>query len=278
MKTALITGTSTGIGLSTAILLAKAGYAVTATMRNPDKAGALRERAKAEGIELEVAQLDVQDSASVQAAVNAMIAKHGQIDLLVNNAGSGYLGTLEQTPIEDAQMVMDVNFFGVWRTTQAVLPHMRQAGSGRIVNVSSVGGLIGQPFNEAYCAAKFALEGAMEALAPTLKVLGIRAVMVEPGFVSTEFVANVGGLMKRQPDPADPYLPLMQNYIAYVRKNATLGQTPDEVAVVIVEAATAPDPHFRYLSSDGVRQRAGIKYSDTTGDAVIAAMSKVLEG
>jgi NAD(P)-dependent dehydrogenase (short-subunit alcohol dehydrogenase family) len=266
MKTALVTGTSSGIGLSTAIELAKAGFAVTATMRDTAKSETLMAKAKAEGVTVGVAQLDVQDDTSVKNAVAAFMQKHGQIDVLVNNAGAGYLGTLEQTLIEDAQRVMDVNFFGVWRVTQAVLPHMREAKSGRIISVSSIG---------AYCAAKFALEGAMEALAPVAKQLGIHVSVIEPGPVNTEFVANVGGLLKRQPSADDPYLPLLQAYMNFVQKSFTGGQTPDEVAKVILGAATSEAPHLRYVTSETVRQRASLKYVDLTGDSVIAAMSKI---
>ena len=145
MKTALITGTSSGIGLSTAIAFAKAGFWVTATMRNISKSVALLERAKAEGVELTVAALDVQNEVSIAAAVAGMLERHGQIDVLVNNAGAGYLGSLEQTSLEEVQQVMDVNFFGVWRVTQAVMPTMRSQGSGRIISISSIGGLVGQP-------------------------------------------------------------------------------------------------------------------------------------
>jgi NAD(P)-dependent dehydrogenase (short-subunit alcohol dehydrogenase family) len=275
MKTALVTGTSSGIGLSTAIELAKAGFVVTATMRDTAKSETLMAKAKEESVTLELLQLDVQDDASVKNAVAALIQKHGRVDVLVNNAGAGYLGTLEQTPLEDAMRVMDINFFGVWRVTQAVLPHMREQKSGRIISVSSIGGLVGQVFNDAYCAAKFALEGAMEALAPVVKQLGIHVSVIEPGPVNTEFVASVDGLLKRQPSADDPYLPLMQAYMNFIQKAFTGGQTPDEIAKVILGAAVSETPHFRYATSENVKQRASLKYVDLTGDAIIAASSRV---
>lgn len=275
MKTALVTGTSSGIGLATAIELAKAGFRVTATMRDTAKGEKLIAKAKEEGVTLDLLKLDVQDDASAQQAVETMMQKHGRIDVLVNNAGAGYLGTLEQTPVEDAQRVMDVNFFGAWRVTKAVLPHMREQKSGRIISVSSIGGLVGQPFNDAYCAAKFALEGAMEALAPVVKQLGIHVSMVEPGPVNTEFVANVGGLAKRQPDPTDPYSPLLHAYVSYLQKAFTGGQTPEEVAKVVLGTALSESPQFRHLTSENVKQRASLKYSDLTGDAVIEGSSRI---
>ncbi|MGL4611682.1 MAG: SDR family oxidoreductase [Trueperaceae bacterium] len=277
MKTALVTGTSSGIGFSTALELAKAGFVVTATMRDMAKSETLMAKAKDEEVTLELLQLDVQDDTSVKNAVAALIQKHGRIDVLVNNAGAGYLGTLEQTPLEDAQRVMDVNFFGVWRVTQAVLPHMREQKSGRIISVSSIGGLVGQVFNDAYSASKFALEGAMESLAPVVKKMGVHVSLIEPGPVNTEFVANVGGLLKRQPLAGDPYLLLMQTYMNFIQKAFTTGQTSDDIAKVILEAATDATPHFRYVTSENAKQRVSFKYVDMTGDSVIAATSTVFK-
>ena len=280
MKTALITGTSSGIGLSTAIAFAKAGFWVTATMRNTSKSVALLERAKAEGVELTVAALDVQNEVSIAAAVAGMLERHGRIDVLVNNAGAGYLGSLEQTSLEEVQQVMDVNFFGVWRVTQAVMPTMRSQGSGRIISVSSIGGLVGQPFNDAYCAAKFAVEGAMESLAPVAARLGIFVSLIEPSPVNTEFVANVSGMQNLRVLESDPYHAVISAYVAGVQKryaNSNVGQTSDQIAPVILEAATAERPHFRYQTSNDVRDRVALKYVDPTGDSVIAATSQMLE-
>jgi NAD(P)-dependent dehydrogenase (short-subunit alcohol dehydrogenase family) len=165
-KIALITGTSSGVGLSTAIQLAQSGFTVIATMRNTTKADALQARAQEADVQIEVRQLDVQQETSVATCVQEVIKNHGRIDVLVNNAGMGYLGSLEQTSTESLRQIMETNFFGVWRVTQAVFPLMRTARSGRILTVTSLGGLIGQPFNDAYCAAKFAVEGFMESLAP----------------------------------------------------------------------------------------------------------------
>jgi NAD(P)-dependent dehydrogenase (short-subunit alcohol dehydrogenase family) len=272
-KIALITGTSTGIGLSTAVVLAKAGFTVVATMRDLGKATALRERAKSEGVDLDLAPLDVVDQASVDACVRGALDRHGRIDVLVNNAGAGRFGSLEQISLAQAQQTMDVNFFGVWRTVQAVLPAMRAARSGRIVTVSSIGGLIGQPFNDAYCAAKFAVEGLIESLAPVASRFGVHVSLIEPGPVNTEFVANV---RSAQPEPkadaADPYQPLVAAYMKNLGERfASLGQTGDDIARTILEAATADAPHLRYLTSDFVRSLAARKYVDLTGDSIVKA-------
>jgi len=269
---ALVTGTSSGIGLFTAVQLAQAGLAVVATMRNPAKAEALKAEAAAAGVELDVRALDVQDAASIAACVNGVLGDYGRIDLLVNNAGSGFLGTMEETTFEQLTQVMDVNFYGVWRVTEAVFPHMRRAGSGRIVTNTSIGGLIGQPFNDAYCAAKFAVEGFMESLAPVASRLGIHVSIVEPGPVATEFVATVREkLGQTQPTEASAaYTTMRDSYLAASTQVFAMAQTGADVARVMVAAATAEQPHLRYVTSDLVRGIAGRKYVDLTGDSIIA--------
>ncbi|MEW5858284.1 MAG: SDR family oxidoreductase [Cyanobacteriota bacterium] len=271
-RIALVTGTSSGVGLSTAVLLAQSGFTVVATMRNLEKRNPLETRAKTENVTLDVRRLDVQDAASIDECVNSVVRDYGQIDVLVNNAGAGYLGTLEQTSIDDLNQTMDVNFFGVWRVTQAVLPLMRSAGSGRIITVTSVGGLIGHPFNDAYCAAKFAVEGFMESLAPVVKRLGISVSLIEPGAINTEFVASVLETRAnlQQPVP-EAYSKMLDAYLAATEQVfATIGQTGDDIAKVIAEAATADVPHFRYQTSDLIRGLVSSKYVDPTGDAVVA--------
>ena len=168
----LITGTSTGVGLHTAIAFAMAGYQTIATMRDTSKKDELLALAKANGVKIKVERLDVQKKKSIESCVKKVLRKYGDIDVLVNNAGAGFLGGLEQTSDKDLERTMGINFFGVWYVTKAVFPHMRARGSGRIITVTSVGGLIGQPFNDAYCAAKFAVEGMMEAMAPPGQTVG----------------------------------------------------------------------------------------------------------
>jgi NAD(P)-dependent dehydrogenase (short-subunit alcohol dehydrogenase family) len=277
VKTALVTGTSTGIGLSTAITLARAGLAVTATMRDTAKADALMERAMSEGLSLELHALDVTDAASIKQSVDTILGKHGRLDVLVNNAGAGHVGTTEQVSIEDLERVMDVNFYGVWRTTQAVLPAMREARSGRIISISSIGGIIGQPFNDAYCAAKFALEGMMESLAPVVAHFGINVSVIEPGPVRTAFLENVGGMGNMVDPTSNPYQIPLEAYMRAVNASFDqVSQTGDDIAGVVLEAATAETPHFRYQTSEMVQSRLAMKFADTTGDNVMAAMKKML--
>jgi NAD(P)-dependent dehydrogenase (short-subunit alcohol dehydrogenase family) len=271
-RVVLVTGTSSGIGLSAAIYFARVGFKVIATMRDTTKAGALQNRAAAEGVVVDVCRLDVQDDDSIRACVDGVMKEFGRIDVLVNNAGAGLLGSTEQTSTSALQRTMDINFFGVWRCTQAVLPIMRAARSGRIISISSIGGLVGQPFNDAYCAAKFAVEGMMESLAPVAKKFGVHISLVEPGPVNTEFVAAVikQNTEKTEVEIAD-YVPMLSAYLAGSRQTfATAGQTGDDIAAVIVEAAMAETPHLRYLTSELIRGIASRKYVDTTGDSVVA--------
>jgi NAD(P)-dependent dehydrogenase (short-subunit alcohol dehydrogenase family) len=279
-QVALVTGCSSGIGLSTAVRLAEEGFQVVATMRDTNKQNALLERAKAQGVTLEVAALDVTSDASVQNAIQGVLERYRQIDVLVNNAGAGQFGTLEQVSVEDAKRTMDVNFFGVWRVTAAVLPTMRAAQSGRVISVSSIGGMIGQPFNDAYCAAKFALEGVMESLAPVVRPHGIWVSLIEPGPVNTEFVQNVGGRALMGATQSDPYFAQMSAYLRNTQAafaNANIGQTGDDIAATILEVATADAPHFRYQTSELMKTRVAGKFADLEGDAQIAAMAASLK-
>ena len=271
-KVALVTGTSSGIGLSTAVLLARRGFKVIATMRDTNKATSLEAQAHETGVSIDVRQLDVQDDASVTRCVQEVLQRYGRIDLLVNNAGAGYLGTMEQTSMENLQRTMETNFYGVWRVTQAVFPSMRAARSGRILTVSSVGGLIGQPFNDAYCAAKFAVEGLMESLAPVAKRLGIDVCLIEPGPVNTNFVASVvAGIPEPDQELQAIYGPMLQTYMGESQTRfATMGQTPEQVGQVLIEAATAETPHLRYTTSEMIQGLVSQKYVDPSGDALLA--------
>lgn len=252
-KVILITGTSTGLGISIAIQAAKVGHIVYATMRNLDKRAALDAEAKDAGVSLNVLRLDVQDAKSVSTTVAQILAEHGRIDTLINNAGLGFARNIEQTNEADILRVMDVNFMGVMRCTKAVLPVMRSAKSGHVVNISSVGGLVGQPFNEIYCGAKFAVEGFTEALASYVTPgFGVNFSLVEPGGIATEFantilreVAETGGMLE------DDYFPLMQRYVGGAQnRQGNAYQTPDAVARVVMQVVEAKSPPLRVRTSE----------------------------
>ena len=272
VKTLLITGTSSGLGLAAAIAAARDGWHTVATMRDPTRDGALRDAAATAGVQdrIQVARLDVTDSSSVDACIEGVIADRGRLDAVVNNAGSGHVGTIEQETLEDVRAVMEVNFFGVVRVTQAALPHLRESG-GRLVTISSVGGVVGQPFNEAYCAAKFAVEGFMEALAPVAAATGVSVTVIEPGAVSSEFVANVGDSLTNAQGNPGPYARPLEAYLNRTRAAFSTGaaQTPDEAAATIIEALAVDAPTFRMQTSASARNFVGTKLTDLDGSAVV---------
>lgn len=252
-KIALITGTSTGLGLSMTLMLAKQGFHVYATMRNLQKKTAL-ENAISDDIQITIMQLDVQDSVSVNQCVADIIEREGKIDVLINNAGAGFVRNTEQASEADIQWVMDVNYMGVVRCTKAVLPFMREARAGHIINISSVGGLVGQPFNEIYCAAKFAVEGYTESMASYIQPsFNVKFSLVEPGGIQSEFANNVleqvaqsGGMLD------DEYLPILQKYIggAQSRNDTGVYQTCDEVSAVVLNCIESEEPPIRVRTSD----------------------------
>ncbi len=267
----LITGTSSGIGLATAVTAAAHGFTTVATMRDTSKDGALRAAAEAAGVDLDIRRLDVVDEASIAACIDGVVADHGALDILVNNAGRGYVGTIEQVSMEDMRDVMDVNFFGVVAATKAALPHLR-ASTGRVITVTSVGGVVGQPFNEAYSAAKFAVEGFMESLAPVAATVGVLVSVVEPGPVATEFVNNVGVDVAKLFAGAGEYEPAMQAYMRHIMAefaNPDAAQTGDDVAQVVLTAMVTDSPAFRHQTSHWSRTFTGYKLSDHDGSAVV---------
>ncbi|GAA1977686.1 SDR family oxidoreductase [Kitasatospora viridis] len=265
-KTVLVTGTSSGIGLATAVALAEAGWHVIATMRDTGKAGALL-AAAGERANLEVRALDVTDPASVTACLDGL----DRLDAVVNNAGAGHVGTLELDSIEEVRGVMEVNFFGVLTVSKAALPLLRASG-GRLLTVTSVGGVVGQPFNEAYCAAKFAVEGYLESLAPVAAQQGVTVSVIEPAAVASEFVANVGGIgPELQQD--ERYGKPFQSYLAHVQGAFAAAQPVREAAEVIVATLTAEQPPFRVQTSERAKAVAALKLADTDGSAVQAVTS-----
>ncbi|MGW6846880.1 SDR family NAD(P)-dependent oxidoreductase [Streptomyces sp. NPDC054958] len=268
-RTVLITGTSSGIGLAAAIAAAGAGWRTVATLRDPGRADALRKAAVEAGVEIDIRQLDVVDEASVAAAVEGVIADYGRLDAVVNNAGAGHVGTLELESVADVREVMEVNFFGVLNVSKAALPHLRATG-GRLITVTSVGGVIGQPFNEAYCAAKFAVEGYMESLAPVAGAVGVSVSVIEPGAVATEFVNNIGLDLEARIAAAGPYSDALRHYVERTVGQFLDGaQTPAGAAESVMEALTVDRPAFRIQTSQWARDFTGNKLVDQDGSAVV---------
>ncbi len=281
-KNVIITGTSTGVGLETAILLAKNNYKVFATMRNLEKATALKERIAADRLDIELLELDVTKKESIDRAITSIIEQDGKIDVLINNAGAGFAKTTEQASEEEIRWVTEVNYLGTVFTTQAVLPYMRKQKSGRIINLSSVGGLVGQPFNELYCAAKFAVEGFAEALATYVSpAFNIKITNVEPGGIQTEFMANAiektavnGELVTGE------YQPIFEKYMAGNQQRAQEGaeqvyQTGAEVAQVISEVAENENPPLRIRTSEWAEKFCTLKtQADPDGTQLVKQITE----
>ena len=197
MASVLITGTSKGIGLETALAFGRAGHQVHATMRNPAQSPALAEAAARENLPITVSTMNVDSDKSVSEAIAAILKDHGPIDILINNAGVEVVGSVEESPLSDFRAVMETNYFGAIRCIQALLPQMRQRGSGCIVNVSSIAGRISSPPLTAYCASKWALEALSEGLAGELKTFNVRVAIVEPGIIDTP-------MARRLEEPSHP--------------------------------------------------------------------------
>ncbi|MBA3592567.1 MAG: oxidoreductase [Polaromonas sp.] len=229
---ALVTGASSGIGLVTARSLAQAGYRVFGTSR--------KTVASSQGITMLVC--DVTDEASVKSLVEEVIRPAGRIDLVVNNAGVGLLGAAEESSIAQAQRLFDVNVFGVARVVNAVLPVMRAQQGGRIINMSSILGLIPSPFNAFYASTKHAIEGYTESLDHEVRRFGIRVVLVEPGVTRTAFEEN----LTRADQPMPTYAEDRARSEALMRTLMEAGDAPQVVADVVVKAATAAKPKLRY--------------------------------
>ena len=232
--------------------------------------GPLRHAASEASVEIDVRQLDVTDEASIRACVHGVVADHGRLDALVNNAGSGHVGTIEKVSLDEVRRVMEVNFFGVVAMTKAAMPHLRSSG-GRLITISSVGGAVGQPFNEAYCAAKFAVEGCMEGLAPVASTVGVTVAIIEPGPVTSQFVNNVGVDPAVLFAEAGPYEPALNAYIAHVMADfsSDAAQTSEEAAEVVVSVLTVESPPLRTQTSRWASEFVATKLADLDGSAVL---------
>lgn len=233
----LITGASSGIGQACARHLARRGYRVFGTSRRPD--------ASATGFTMIL--MDVTDDASVHRGVEEVMRQAGRLDVLVNNAGFGIAGAVEDTSPEEAREQLETNFFGVLRLCRAVLPIMRAQGSGTIVNIGSLAGLIALPFQGLYSASKFALEGLSEALRMEVQPFGIRVVLIEPGDVRTNFTFS---RRRTRASAASPYAERMERALTVAEHDEQHGVSPEAVARVLGRVPRLRHPRLRYRAGN----------------------------
>jgi len=248
-KVAMVTGSSSGIGLVTCVELARRGYRVVATMRDLGRSGRLEEAAKKAGVwdRLELRRIDVTEFESLPAAADAIAQDHGRIDVLVNNAGFSTAGFVEDTQLHELRRQMETNFFGNVAMTKAVLPTMRRQRSGHIIQVTSVGGRAAVPMLSSYAASKFALEGWSESLRIEVHSLGIRVVLVEPGSYDTDIWERNLVIGKQALDPNSPNKERSRRFADFVKARANKRRDPRDVARLIVRVANERNPRLRYL-------------------------------
>jgi NAD(P)-dependent dehydrogenase (short-subunit alcohol dehydrogenase family) len=274
-RVAIVTGSSSGIGLDTSITLAQNGFLTYATMRNLDKGSIIETAAEKEKIPIRVVELDVTDDRSVSDAIQRIISEIGKIDVLVNNAGYGLVGAFEDLSMEEIKSQYETNVFGLMRVTQKVLPIMRKQESGIIVNVSSGAGIFGYPGGSAYVSTKFAVEGLTESISYELESFGIKVVLIEPGFIRTNF-ANAMILAKKAQDPNSPYSAMMQTIQSNSGEMAKNASPVDSVSSAILKAVTSTRPNLRYLVGKDVETWAANKkaMSDTEFHNMMQGLSR----
>lgn len=242
---AVITGTSSGIGLLSSIELAKRGFRVVASMRDLGRRDRLEQAAKTAGVALDVRRLDVTDFASIPSFVESVVRDHGRIDVLINNAGFAMAGFAEDMKLDEIRRQFETNFFGNVAMTQAVLPTMRQQHSGHILMISSITGLHGSLGISTYSASKFALEGWTESLRMEVNSLGIKVVLVEPGSYETDIWTRNAVLGEKFVNGTSPNQARGERMREAVKKFRK--RDPIEVARLIAEIADDPNPRLRYL-------------------------------
>jgi NAD(P)-dependent dehydrogenase (short-subunit alcohol dehydrogenase family) len=248
---AVVTGSSSGIGFETSLLLAKNGFFTYATMRNVDKSNKIIDLKLKEKLPLEVLKLDVTDDKSVKGAIEKIANEQGTVNVLVNNAGYALVGPLEELSIQEFKEQFETNVFGAIRVTQAVLPIMRKQRHGTIVNISSIAGRIGFPLTSAYVSSKFALEGLSESMAYEIDQFGTKVILIEPGVIKTNFDHNlkIGKKVSTTNDRNSPYADITEKRIAGFKPRFENGIPAIDVAKVILKAITSKNvpSESRYL-------------------------------
>jgi len=260
-KVAIVTGSSSGIGFETSLALAREGYFTYATMRDTAKSDKIKEIAKKENLKISILELDVDDENSAKTAIAQILDQKGRIDVLINNAGWGLWGCVEDVSVDEFKEQFETNFFSIIRLIQEVAPTMRKQDSGTIVNVSSVVGRIGFPASPAYISSKFALEGLSESLRFEFAPFGIDVIIIEPGVIKTDFMKNMKMAKKSELDTV--YKDITTKVVSGVKMMAEMGTPPKEVANTIVKAIKDKKPLPRYIVGNDASMFLEAKKSKT---------------
>ena len=268
-KVALITGASSGIGKETAKLLVQEGYTVYGAARRVDKMADLKE------VGVKLLAMDVTNDESMIAGVNEILSTENRIDVLINNAGYGSYGALEDVPISEAKYQFEVNIFGLARLTQLITPMMRKQGSGKIINISSIGGSLGEPHGAWYHTTKYAVEGLSDSLRMELKQFGIDVVIIKPGAILTEWNQIARENLIKVSGNTD-YKVLAHKHAKMLENADKQGSQPIVVAKTIVKATLAKNPKTRYATGGGAKIILFIRkiLSDRMFDKLMLSMMK----
>jgi NAD(P)-dependent dehydrogenase (short-subunit alcohol dehydrogenase family) len=244
-RTVLVTGCSSGIGLATCHVLSRNNFMTYGTVRNLSKAKKIQDLINGENLSLKILRLDVNDNQSIKIAVKKILTDTGRIDVLINNAGYGMFGPVEEITTQEVKKQFETNFFGTIRLIKAIVPIMRKQGNGTIVNISSMVGRFGVPLNSAYVSSKFAVEGLSESISFELEEFGIRVIVIEPGVVKSDFFQNV---KVKGMNLESPYQKLMERRVNFLDKAMKNSLTSSyDVADTTLDALNSKDPKFRYV-------------------------------
>ncbi len=269
---AVVTGSSTGIGFETSLLLARNGFYTYATMRDTHKGDNIKEIANDENLPLKVLSMDVDNDDSVRNTIQNVLDEKKKIDILINNAGYGLFGALEDISIEEAKKQFETNLFGAIRTIKEVLPTMREQKNGLIINVTSLAGIVGIPAECIYVSTKFALEGLSESISYELQPYGIKVILIEPGVINTNFVPNIkfpnqiynNNNIKKK-NSSSYYSNTIDTFLSHYFSAMNNAQPPKEVAIVILEAiknaSNSSESLFRYTVGGDAKTFAQAKKS-----------------
>lgn len=291
-KVAVVTGSSSGIGFETSLLLARNGFYTYATTRDPTKNNTIKEIANKENLPLEVLPLDVDNDDSVRNTINKIFDEKKKIDILVNNAGYGLFGAIEDISIQEAKKQFETNFFGAIRTIKEVLPSMREQKNGIIINITSIAGIVGIPAECIYASTKFALEGLSESISYELQPYGIKVILIEPGVINTNFVPNIkfpnktdynksqrnlmneekseetnfsSNDIKKKDNSSSYYSSTIDAFLSHYYPSMKNAPPPKEVATVILEAIkkalNSSEYLFRYTVGEDAKTFAQAKKS-----------------